>query len=144
MNGPSLFPAMQIASTGLQAERQRMEVSANNLANANATRGADGQLYQRQVVLFSAVYEDSLDRGGPGLGGVEVEGVVPDNRPPIKIYAPYHPDADQDGMVEQANVSTIEEMMDIISASRAYQANLSALKQSREMAQKTIALGQAK
>jgi flagellar basal-body rod protein FlgC len=137
MNTANLFPAIQIAGSSLQAERLRMEVAANNLANANSTRGADGRLYQRQTVLFSAVYEESL-------GGVEVDGVVPENRAPIKSYAPYHPAADQDGMVEQANVSTIEEMMDIISASRAYQSSLSALKQSREMAQRTINIGQGK
>jgi len=137
MDTPSLFPAIGIAGTSLRAERLRMEVAANNLANANSTRGADGQLFQRQTVLFSAVYDKSL-------GGVEVQGVVPENRTPLKAYAPYHPEADQDGMIEQANVSTIEEMMDIISASRAYQSSLSALKQSREMAQRTINLGQAK
>lgn len=137
MQPTHLFPAIRIAGTSLQAERTRMEVAANNLANANSTRGADGQLYQRQSVLFAAMLEESL-------GGVEVLGVVPENRQPIRSYAPYHPEADEDGMVEQANVSTIEEMMDIISASRAYQSSLSALKQSRDMAQKTIAIGQAK
>ena len=93
-------------------------------------------------MLFSAVYQDSL--GSEAGGGVEIDGVVPESRPALKVYAPYHPEADQDGMIEQANISTIEEMMDMISASRAYQANLSALKQSREMAQKTISLGQGK
>lgn len=143
MTGPTLFPAIQIAGTALQAERQRMEVAASNLANANATRGADGQLYQRQTVLFSAALQDSL-QAGQSMGGVEIRGIVPDQREPIKVYAPYHPEADQDGMIEQANISTIEEMMDMISASRAYQANLSALKQSQDMAQRTIAIGQSK
>jgi len=144
MDGTSLFPAIQIASSGLHAERQRMEVAANNLANARATRSAGGQLYERQAVLFSAVYEDALGRDGNDLGGVEIQGIVSDGRAPLRVHAPYHPDADKDGMVEQANISTIEEMMDIISASRAYQANLSALKQSREMAQQTISLAQSK
>ena len=143
MDAASLFPAIRIASSGLHAERQRMEVAANNLANARATRGADGQLYERQTVLFSAAYEDALGNGGR-LGGVQVDDVVPEGRPPLRVHAPYHPDADQDGMVEQANISTIEEMMDIVSASRAYQANLSALKQSRDMARQTISLAQTK
>ena len=142
MNEPSLFPAMTIASTGLAAERCRMEVAANNLANAHSTRGEDGELYQRQTVLFSAVYGDSLGAAEGDLGGVSVDAIESDAREPLKVYAPHHPDADADGMIEEPNITTIEEMMDIISASRAYQANLSAMKQSRDMARRTIGLGQ--
>lgn len=144
MSSTDLFPSMNVTATALQAERVRMEVAANNLANAHSTRGADGELYQRRVVVFSSVYEDSLAKNGPGLGGVQVEGVEPDGREPVKVNAPYHPDADEQGMVEEPNISMIEEMMDMVSASRAYQANLTAMKQSRTMAQRTITLGRQK
>lgn len=140
MNDASLFPSMDITATALHAERQRMEVAANNMANAHSTRSSDGELYQRKTVLFSAVYNDSLNKGEQ-LKGVSVEGIEPDQRAPVKVYAPHHPDADEQGMVEEPNISTIEEMMDMISASRAYQANLTAMKQSRTMAQRTITLG---
>jgi flagellar basal-body rod protein FlgC len=141
MSESTIFPAIAIASTGLRAERQRMEVAANNLANAHATRGQNGELYQRQVVLFSAAYGRARNDDAQDLEGVRVDGVVPDKRTPLNVYAPYHPKADENGMVEQANVSTIEEMLDMISASRAYQANLSALQQSRDLARQTINLG---
>lgn len=140
MSGLNLFPAMSVSSTGLEAERTRMEVAANNLANAHTTRGVDGEVYQRRQVVFATLLEDSLGQYGERLAGVEVEAIVTDDRAPQAIYAPYHPDADADGMVETPHINPLEEMMDMITATRAYQANLSAMKQTAEMAKKTIHL----
>lgn len=140
MSGMNLFPAMGISSTGLQAERVRMEVIANNLANAHTTRGTDGEVYQRRQVVFATLLEDSLDRYGERLGGVEVEAIVAEDRPGQEVYAPYHPDADARGMITTPRINPLEEMMDMITATRAYEANLSAMKQTADMAKKTIHL----
>ena len=139
MSDFNIIPGMSISSSGLRAERMRMDVAANNLANVNSTSSPGGGVYQRQQVLFSAALDDAM--GKDGLGGVKIEGVVPENRPGIQVYAPHHPDASADGMVTKPNISPIEEMMDMITATRAYEANLSALKQSSDMAQKMINLG---
>ena len=141
MSSFDLFPAMGISSTGLQAERVRMEVAANNLANAHSTRGADGEVYQRQQVIFATVLDDSLQGADSSMHGVEVEDIVTDNRPPESTYAPYHPDADENGMVEMPDINPLVEMMDMITATRAYEANLSAMRKASEMAKKTIHLG---
>ena len=140
MSHSHLFPAMGISSTGLEAERVRMEVAANNLANANSTRGVDGEVYQRRQVVFSTILQDTMGPYGEQLGGVEVEAIVADNRPGESVYAPYHPDADERGMIVTPRINPLEEMMDMITATRAYEANLSAMKQSAEMAKKTIYL----
>jgi len=136
-----LMPAMGISSSGLEAERLRMEVAANNLANAHSSRDADGQVYQRRQVVFSSVLNESLRSDSENLGGVQVDDIVTTDRPPVRTYAPYHPNADADGMIEKANISPLEEMIDMITATRAYEANLSALKQSSDMAKQTIQLG---
>ena len=136
-----LMPAMGISSSGLEAERLRMEVAANNLANTHSSRDADGQVYQRRQVVFSSILNDSLRSGSENLSGVQVDDIITDNRPPVRSYAPYHPNADADGMIETANISPLEEMLDMITATRAYEANLSALKQSADMAKQTIQLG---
>jgi flagellar basal-body rod protein FlgC len=140
MNQIELFPAMSISATGLKAERTRMEVAANNLANANTTRGPGGEVYQRKQVVFSTIMSESLNQVTTNLGGVEVEGIVEDERPPVETYAPFHPDADASGMIETPRIAPLEEMMDMITATRAYQANLSAMRQTSDMARRTIEL----
>lgn len=130
---------MEISSSGLKAERTRMEIAANNMANAHSTRGANGQTYQRKQVVFSSVFNQSLD--GTKFAGVQVDDILNDQRPPIEMFAPNHPDADKNGMVQKPNISPIEEMLDMITSTRAYEANLSALKQSKQMAQRTLTLG---
>jgi len=138
----NLVPSLNISATGLEAERTRMSVAANNLANVHSTRGQDGVLYQRRQVVFAAVMDDAVSRERPAdaLGGVKIDDVVADPRPPAETYAPYHPHADSRGMVQTPNISPIEEMLDMITAGRAYDSNLSAMKQSREMAMRTIDL----
>ena len=139
-----LIPGSSIISSGLNAERERMEVVANNLSNVNST-SPNGSAYRRRVPVFEAVYNDEMNGGAPGsdLGGVKVSSIDQDSREPNKIYAPYHPYAGADGMLEVPNISPIEEMLDLVTASRAYEANLAAMKQAKDMADKTVQLGKA-
>lgn len=139
-----LIPGMSVSASGLEAERLRMEITAGNLANIHSTRDVDGGVYQRRQVVFAAALDDALDGGIDGkLAGVEVSSVIKDQRPPQEVYAPYHPDADENGMVRRPNISPIEEMVDMMTAARAYEANLAALKEARKLADQTIALGKA-
>jgi flagellar basal-body rod protein FlgC len=135
----SLVPSIAISSTALNAENTRMEVIANNVANAQTTRGADGKVFRRKEVVFAAELERALD-GQEKLGGVKLEQVIDDPRPPKRIYKPGHPDADKDGYVEMPNINTVEEMVDMMSASRAYEANLNAVKIARGMATQAMEL----
>lgn len=121
-----------------------MELVANNIANANSTRTADGQPYRRRQLVFSAAMEaagGSFDEANPlGLGGVEVTGVATDSSPFRMVEIPGHPHADANGMVALPNVSLPTEMVDLISASRSYEANLRALTLFREMMEQTLSL----
>ena len=132
-----IFDAIDIAGSGLTAERLRMDVTAENLANAQTTRGADGQPYRRKEVVLQ-------ERGG-GFGsqldkamGVEVAGVVEDQTPLKRVYDPGHPDADAQGYVSMPNVDTVTEMVDLISAQRAYEANVTAMQAAKQMFAKTL------
>ncbi len=137
-----LIPGSGVISSGLNAERARMEIVANNLANSNAT-GPNGEAYRRRIPVFESVYNDEMSSKNPAaeLGGVKLSSVQQDKSELAKIYAPFHPHAGPDGMLEVSNVSPIEEMLDLITASRAYEANLSAMKQAKDMADKTVMLG---
>ena len=141
----NIIPGADIIISGMDAERARMEVVANNLANTNST-GPAGKGYKRLTPVFEAVYHDSLNsEATPAdeLGGVKVSSIATDNKPGPKVYAPFNPNADKDGMVEMPNVSPINEMMDLITSTRAYEANLTAMKQTFDMANKTVNLGKA-
>jgi len=135
-----LIPGADITASALTAERMRMEVIANNLANVNSTAGDNGEAYKRRVPVFNAVFKDAMDEENPnGLGGVKIEEIALDSRDPIMVYAPYHPNADKTtGMLATPNISPMEEMVDMITATRAYEANLSVVKQGKNMAEKTI------
>ncbi len=140
----NLIPAVHISSSGLDAERGRMEITANNLANVRTTNGPDGKAYKKRIPVFSSVFQDAKNsRPGSELAGVELSRVELDERPARKTYMPGHPDADKKGFVEMPNISPIEEMLDMITATRAYEANLSVMKQCRDMAEKTITMGRA-
>jgi flagellar basal-body rod protein FlgC len=117
----------------MTAERVRMDVIAENLANANTTRGVDGQPYQRkQVVLEQGnSFQDVLD-------GVKVAGVVEDPAAPRQVYDPGHPDADQNGYVSLPNVTPVTEMVDMITASRGYEADVQAMNTAKQMFLKTL------
>jgi flagellar basal-body rod protein FlgC len=134
--------AMSASASALDAERTRIEVAVSNLANAESTRGPDGQPYRRRDVVLAAApqtFEDALGRAS--AVGVEVADIVEDQSPFRRRYDPSHPDADDQGFVALPNVDTPEEMVNMLSASRAYQANLTAIGLLREMVQKSLELG---
>ena len=139
----SLLPSVQISASGLDAENVRMEVAANNSANAQTTHGANGKPFRRKEVVFAAELQHAIS-GQPGvndLQGVKVQSIVEDQRPPIRVYRPGHPDADGEGYVSMPNVNPVEEMVNMMSASRAYDANLAAIKSATEMARKALEIG---
>jgi len=133
-------PGMDISASGLKAERVRMKVASNNMANANSTADKDGNVYQRRQVILSPEFKDHVGSALDQFDGVKVTEVTKADRPPEKEYAPDHPKANEEGMVKKANISPLEEMLDMMTAMRAYESNLTSLKQSREMAQRVIDL----
>jgi flagellar basal-body rod protein FlgC len=145
-----LFDAIEIAGSGLSAERVRMDVTSENLANAQTTRGANGQPYQRQEVelqqVGSAGFGATL-RGAIGAsagaqtpGGVEVAGIVSDPTPDQLVYNPGSPDANAQGYVKMPNVNTVSEMVDLISESRSYQSDVTAMQTAKSMFTDTLGL----
>ena len=144
----SMFGGLEISASGLTAERLRMDVTAENLANAQTTRGADGQPYRRKEVVlqeaagsFGASLSKAMGAGsGSQGGGVQVAGVVQDASPLKRIYDPGHPDADAQGYVSMPNVDTVTEMVDLIGASRAYEANVTAMQAAKQMFSHTLEL----
>ena len=146
-----MFDALNVSATGLTAERLRMDVTAENLANAQTTRGADGQPYRRKEVVLSEVQSGGFgsqlakaigagSASGSQPGGVEVAGITQDQTPGKLVYDPGHPDADAKGYVRMPNVDTVAEMVDLISASRAYEANVTAMNAAKQMFSKTLDL----
>ena len=134
------FSAIDISASGMAAERLRMEVAANNIANANASASPDGQPYQRRVVAFASAMDQAANLTAHGLSGVEIIGVRQDESPFPLIYDPSHPDADQDGMVKMPNVQMPNEMIDMMTASRSYEANLRAISIFKEMVEQSLQL----
>ena len=129
-----MFDALRISASGMTAERLRMDVTAENLANAQTTRGADGQVFRRKEVVL-AEGTPSFDEV---LRGVRVAGVVEDPSPPRRVYDPGHPDADKDGYVSLPNVSTVTEMVDLITASRGYEADVQSMNTAKQMFVKAL------
>jgi len=143
MSVSRMLSGMNISASGLSAERMRMDVVANNIANANSTRTAGGGPYRRQQVAFTAAMDQAIGRalGAPdNLKGVRVLGVRPDQSPLRKVHEPWHPDADADGYVEMPNVSVPREMVDLITASSAYEANLKSLEIFKQLAEESLGL----
>ncbi len=131
----AFFNCLDVSSSGLKAERARMEVVARNIANANVTRGEGGNPYRRREVLFETVMD------GVGMSGVKVAGIVEDRSPFIEVADPGHPDADENGIVRMPNVKIPFEMVDMITASRAYEANLNLIKTFRDMVERALNMG---
>jgi flagellar basal-body rod protein FlgC len=143
MGFDDLFAAAGISASGMAAERLRMEVIANNLANAFSTRTAAGGPFRRQDVVFEAVLADqtsSSSTHGPALRGVRVAGTVDDPSEFQKVYQPGHPDADREGFVLMPNVQLPTEMVNLLTASRAYEANLKAAQTYRQMNEQALTL----
>lgn len=142
----NILNGIDSTSSALNAERIRMEVVSQNIANVNSTRGPDGKLkpYQRQQVVFETALKDQLKSSGlPGSEAsiVHVARIESSKRQPRMVYQPGHADADANGMVAMPNINIHEEMVDLMSASRAYEANLNVVKTARSMALQTIAIG---
>lgn len=138
------FSSMNVSSSALTAERTRMNLISGNLANANTTRTPEGGPYKRKDAVFSATpIEKPFSRALNGATGqqvrqVQVSGIVEDQNPPRLQYDPSHPDADPQGYVAMPNVNVIEEMADMLTASRAYEANITAVQAAKNMALKTL------
>jgi flagellar basal-body rod protein FlgC len=138
-----LIPSIGISASGLAAESLRMQVAANNIANADTTAPDAASVFRRKEVVFAEKLARSLGNHKPAdsLCGVEVKGIVDDTRAPKRLYKPGHPHADSEGYVYKANVSAVEEMVNMMSATRAYEANLAAVKAAKRMASKALLLG---
>ncbi|MDO9352492.1 MAG: flagellar basal body rod protein FlgC [Solirubrobacteraceae bacterium] len=153
----SLFNAMQISATGMSAERVRMDVASENLANANSTTGPNGAYKRKEVALrasgggsfastLSAAAGAASRVGGKAsgigttVGGVQVASIQDSKLPNRMVYDPGHPDANVKGYVEMPNVNPVTEMTDLISASRAYEANVTAMQTTKQMITRTMDL----
>lgn len=130
--------AMEISASALTAERIRMNLISSNLANANSTRTAEGGPYRRKDAVFAATMDEANAKMG---GGVKVLDVVEDQSAPRLQYEPSHPDADAKGYVAYPNVNVVEEMADMITATRAYEANITAMKAGMDMEMKALQIG---
>ena len=136
-----ILSGIQSTAAALDAERTRLDVISENIANANTTHGADGKPYQRQVVVFETALQQAMNGGGASVPTLRVAGIQKDPRPFETIYEPGNPDADEHGMVAMPNVNIHEEMADMISAERAFEANLAVVKNARAMALQVLAIG---
>jgi flagellar basal-body rod protein FlgC len=131
-----LISTLRVSASGLSAERLRMDLIADNLANANTTRTPDGQPYRRKVAIFAPIAPT------PHMpGGVRVVQIAQDPSPPRMVYDPSHPDADPNGYVTYPNVDIVHEMVDMITASRAYEANIQAFNAAKDMFLRTLDIG---
>ncbi len=140
----NLLDSMKVSASGLAAQRTRMQVASANLANASTTRTPEGGPYKRRDVVFESTAPDgdlaAGDAGG-AINEVQVAEVVEDQAAPRLEYDPGHPDADANGYVAYPNVSVVEEMVDMITASRAYEAGLTSLETTVSMAERALEIG---
>jgi len=141
------YNSIEVSASGLTAERLNMDVIANNIANAQTTHTADGSAFKRQVAIF-AEQNDARTVGSeatdsPAPAGVIVQNIASDNSPDRLVYDPSHPDADEKGYVHYPNIQVVKEMVDMISASRAYQANVTAIQEARQLDSQTLGILQA-
>jgi flagellar basal-body rod protein FlgC len=142
-----IFSSMRVSASGLDAQTKRMNTISSNLANSETTRTAEGGPYKRKDPVFVAnadresfgeILQGKLDEN---VQGVLVEEIVEDTRPPRMVFNPSHPDANAEGYVAMPNVNPVEEMANMISAQRSYEANISALNSAKAMAQKALEIG---
>jgi flagellar basal-body rod protein FlgC len=138
----NFISGIQSSAAALNAERVRMDVISQNIANADTTRGVDGKPYQRQQVVFETVLGQQ-QAGGTAAGPqtLRVAKIISDARPPRMDYEPGHPDANADGMVALPDINIHEEMADLIASSRTFEANLAVVKNSRQMALDSLTIG---
>lgn len=143
----SVFGGMDISASGLTAQRLRMDTISQNIANVNTTRDENGNVYRRKTVVFAEKndfsFSEALSTASGLIGsGVKVTSIVEDTSTDVrKVYEPSHPDADEDGYVSYPNVNTVTEMTNLIDASRAYEANVTAFNASKNLAMQTLDMG---
>ncbi|MBK8575161.1 MAG: flagellar basal body rod protein FlgC [Elusimicrobia bacterium] len=135
------FDGLDISGSGMNAHRAWMEAAASNVANAHTTRTAAGGPYQRKTVVFQEALQAAQFGAPPMVTGVNVTAGVPDATPFPKIFDPSHPDADPQGFVLLPNVDPVREMVDLTSATRAYEANVAAFSATRSMLLKSLEIG---
>ena len=134
--------SLEISGSGLMAQRKRMDIIASNLANIETTRTEGGGPYRRKMVLMSPMPSEDFDRVlSDKVQGVQIDGVVEDQSPFRMVYNPSHPDADENGNLQKPNVDLMVEMTNMLMARRAFEANLSAIKSTRQMAIKALEIG---
>ena len=140
-----IFSALKISSSALTAQRRRIDVVSSNLANIETTRTPEGGPYQKRDVVFRAApqsgaspFDLALDTAAEG---VEVAAIRTNPAPPRMVYDPSHPDADAQGFVAMPNINLMEEMVDLMSASRSYEANVTAIQSAKRMALKALEIG---
>jgi len=144
----NFFDSLNISSTGLSAQRLRMNLIASNLANVNTTRTENGEPYKRKDVVFEAVqgsddFEATLNETlNTTTNGVKVAKIIEDEKPFVEKYDPGHPDADENGYVRLPNVNMVEEMVNMISASRSFEANATAVGTTKDMAAAALRIGE--
>jgi len=142
--GLGVFSAMEVSASGLAAERTRMNTIASNLANSHTTRTASGGPYKRIDPVFEAELIDRTHAGGAASGAVsmvKVSRIVQDSRQGQMVYEPGHPDANRKGYVEYPNVNVVEEMVNMLQASRAYEAGVTSIESVKGMAKNAIDIG---
>jgi len=133
---------MDISGSALSAERRRIALIANNIANVNTTRGEGGEPYKRKYAIFKTLLDNEM--GGAGSTntmneiGVKIDKIMTDNSPFLRVYDPEHPDANEEGFVQFPNVNIVEEMVDLVAASRAYEANVAVIKATRGLMMKAL------
>jgi flagellar basal-body rod protein FlgC len=137
----NLLSGIDITAGALNAQKTRLDVVAQNIANAQTTRTPNGGPYQRQVVSFESALVRQSRGGGAALQSVRIGNITSDKTPGQQVHNPQHPDANPEGLVTMPNVNLSYEMVDLITASRAYEANLSVAKNARSIAMKALEIG---
>lgn len=132
-----LFSGMEISASGMSAQRRKMEVIANNIANATTTRTPEGGPFQRKFLSFVS----KMDQNTGEAAGVEISQVHTDTTPPRKVYDPGHPDADAQGFVAYPNVQVLTEMVELMQATRGFEANVTVLNAVKDMISKSLEIG---
>ena len=143
----NFYDALRISASGLTAQRVRMTVISSNLANIHTTRTPEGGPYKRKDVVFTTEpmgrsFNDAMQQAvDAGQEGVKVAGIVNDSKKPLLQYNPGHPDADEKGYVAVPNINMMEEMVNLLSATRGYEANIAAIKSAKDMALRAMEIG---
>lgn len=139
------FRGLRISASGLSAERLRLDTISTNIANASTTRGKDGKPYIRKIAVFQENLKAEFDKANGKMDekhlGVKAVGLEEDKSPLKRVYDPSHPDADTEGYVTMPNVNVLNEMVDLIAATRAYEANINTMNAQKSMFMKTLEIG---